>query len=158
MRAVQLLGPPLPEAREVPLPMRGLCLLQVADSCTACGACARICPTGALEIAIDDEAFRLTVSPTACTGCAMCLHVCGPGALTRDASPTYTDIFESPGMHVLREGPVVRCLRCRVPFPAAAGSEYCAVCDFRRENPFGAFETPGRRPGSTTGQVGQESS
>lgn len=142
VRALRLLGPPLAELAAAPLPLRGFAVLGTAGNCTACGACARICPTGAVALGVDDEVYRLTFSSQACIACEMCVHVCGPGALTANTAPTYAAIFDGPGVSTLQEGAVARCQRCRAPFPAATGSRYCAVCEYRRQNPFGTAVPP----------------
>lgn len=143
--ALQKLGAPLTERATAPLPLPGLATVTVAEGCTACGACARVCPTGALSLAIGDEGFSLTFAPQACIGCGMCAHVCAPAVLSVESGPSYADIFESPAVWPLQQGAVAHCRRCRAPYPAATGSDFCPVCDFRRKNPFGSAMPPGLR-------------
>jgi Ni,Fe-hydrogenase III small subunit/Pyruvate/2-oxoacid:ferredoxin oxidoreductase delta subunit len=49
-------------------------------ACTACGDCARACPTGAIALAppAGPGSATLTVSYTACIQCRACVEACGP--------------------------------------------------------------------------------
>lgn len=50
--------------------------------CDACGACARLCPTGAFSITTSVAASTLDMDMARCTGCGLCVDVCAPAALT----------------------------------------------------------------------------
>ena len=39
---------------------------------TACGVCARVCPTGALQMETAESGFQLIFSPQICIGCDIC--------------------------------------------------------------------------------------
>ena len=56
--------------------------ISVSAACTACGVCARICPTRALQFGkyAGETAFQLTFQAAKCVGCDMCVHACGPAA------------------------------------------------------------------------------
>ncbi len=47
-----------PSDADRPMPGSDFVALAVSDACNACTTCARICPTGALEFARNDERFR----------------------------------------------------------------------------------------------------
>lgn len=51
--------------------------------CDACGACARLCPTQAIEFAQTDPAAGgvIAFDMSRCVGCAVCVDVCDPRAL-----------------------------------------------------------------------------
>ncbi|HVP74531.1 MAG TPA: 4Fe-4S binding protein [Gaiellaceae bacterium] len=57
-------------------PAAPLGLVDVASGCTACGACATACPTGALELADREDTIALVHDPSLCTGCGLCARVC----------------------------------------------------------------------------------
>jgi len=50
------------------------------DVCTGCGACAKVCPYGA--ILVDNERKRAQVVEAACAGCGTCSPECAFGAIT----------------------------------------------------------------------------
>jgi ferredoxin len=127
----------------------GTAVVSVSDACSACGACARICPTGALSYEVQTEpspTYRLTFLPWACNGCDACTHACLPGAITLDTAPAFEAVFGLPEPAVLRAGALVRCKRCRTWMAAKPGVLLCPTCDFRRQNPFGARPIPAQKP------------
>ena len=120
-------------------------ILAAAPACTACGACARACPTGALRL--DQDAgghFTLLFIPVACVGCEACLHVCAPAALTLDHTPAFKQVFGNT-VQTLCSGELVRCDRCGASMAARPGETLCTVCEQRRQNPFGQHLPPGLR-------------
>lgn len=65
---------------------------QVGRRCSGCGACASICPFGAISFERDSEGFDVpVVSEEACTGCGLCLRRCHAhtGASCRTGSVAY---------------------------------------------------------------------
>ena len=45
--------------------------------CCGCGACAAVCPRGAIQMVADDEGFLFPeVNEVECVGCLMCERVC----------------------------------------------------------------------------------
>jgi len=128
-----------------PLSGMGYGSLTASEDCTACNACARVCPTAALILGmIEDETYYwLKFSPLACIGCGICARVCEPQALAIDHAPTFDQVFGSKEPIVLREGDLSRCERCNSLFAARSGVRLCPVCEFRRKNPFGSKMPPG---------------
>jgi ferredoxin len=118
--------------------------LSVSDACTACGVCARICPTGALQFGkyAGETAFQLTFQAAKCISCDMCTHVCSPAAMTLDHAPTFARIF-SQEIVIIRSGALIKCKKCGAPTVALPGVELCPPCEFRRLNPFGSMLPPG---------------
>jgi ferredoxin len=132
-----------------PLPAGpGYAAVRASDACSACGACARLCPTGALQLQLNTEAspnYRLTFLPWACIGCDACTHACLPGALALDPAPTLEAVFGPREPVVLQSGELVRCARCKTWMAARPGTTLCPTCDYRRQHPFGARPVPPRR-------------
>lgn len=54
--------------------------------CTACGACANMCPSGAIDIAREGRSFKVTFNMWKCSFCGTCQQVCPEQAvkLTED--------------------------------------------------------------------------
>lgn len=137
---------PVPEAGpdiEIGLADFHFARLTVTEACTACGACARICPTRALELATGESHFELRFSPELCLACQACAHVCAPEAITIDRAPTFNQIFIDVGDGLLSHGALNHCQVCGVPFAGRYEDKFCPICAFRRQNPFGSYIPPG---------------
>ncbi len=131
----------LPYRREHLPAELGFALMEVSGDCTACGVCARVCPTDALRMLKDDEgAFYLTFRAGACVGCDACLTYCEPGVLTSAGAPTLERLLD-PDPVVLASGSLRVCQKCGIEYADPEGSTLCSLCEFRRKNPFGS-----RRP------------
>lgn len=100
-----------------------LAYVRLEAQCTACEACFRACPTGALQIREDAQSWRLSFSPERCVGCGVCLEVCQPGALAQ-ADTVPPDALELL-LHCLAKQ---RCARCDRFFVSASPENTCAVC------------------------------
>lgn len=139
------LGPPDPAQPPPDLSGLGLAAVSVnADRCTASGVCARACPTNALHFVEDKQgAFRLSLAPLNCIGCELCAHVCMPDAIKIDHNPTWTQLFEAELSVTLLTGQLTACERCGSGFLAKDEQRYCAICEFRRKNPFAWTLPPG---------------
>ncbi|MGB3714838.1 MAG: 4Fe-4S binding protein [Candidatus Promineifilaceae bacterium] len=121
----------------------GFALITVSDECTACGTCARACPTGAFEFELSSTSFSLKFIPELCIGCGICDRVCAPKAITIDTAPDFGQVFGRNGDNVLQQGGLIRCERCGTPFASRAAKRLCRVCEFRQKNPFGSMMPPG---------------
>lgn len=136
---------PAPEALPATPAGPGFALVQVSETCSACGACVRACPTGALEFERSEPpSYRLLFHAARCTGCEACQHVCAPAALTFDHQPSYAAVFGPAAPAVLSVGRLVRCTSCNTWMAAASGQKYCPTCTIRRAHPFGPRPMPGR--------------
>ena len=76
----QALGTPVLDRHREPRTIRGkgapLGALRAAErGCTACGVCARTCPTRALSLSTG-LSTQLVLDPAACTGCGVCVGSC----------------------------------------------------------------------------------
>ena len=116
--------------------------ITVNDRCTACGVCARSCPTGALKLITgDDSTYQLSFTSAACIACEACVQLCEPAAIERTAA-TLGEVLSSEAVE-LRSGMLRSCTKCGVKFAAEPDHELCPVCEFRRKNPFGSRLPPG---------------
>jgi ferredoxin len=97
----------------------------MAEGCTACEACFRACPTGALQVRESDADWALAFRIDACVGCGTCLEVCRPRALRAQAS---FDISPGAGEAMLRSLSRQRCSRCDRFFTSPTPRSECAVC------------------------------
>ncbi|MHC5078260.1 MAG: NADH-quinone oxidoreductase subunit I [Planctomycetota bacterium] len=55
--------------------------LEASEACSLCGLCARICPTGALQLAGADGQVRLLFAGVKCMNCRSCIARCPEDAL-----------------------------------------------------------------------------
>jgi Fe-S-cluster-containing dehydrogenase component len=108
----------------------GFASLFVSKACTACAACARACPTGALKIIknADETAFNLTFSVRNCIGCDICTHVCNWAAINVNHAPTYAQVFSQPTL-VLQAGGLVKCEQCGILMAAQPELHLCQLCE-----------------------------
>lgn len=142
LRAIKQLPPRQEPGDNTALAGLSFALVTVSDTCTACNACARACPTGALHMAMADAHFQLNFSPQICTACGLCAHVCVPQALHLTPDPTFEQVFGAAAEQTVQQGSLATCGNCRTPFAAATGTQLCPVCEFRRQNPFGSILPP----------------
>ncbi len=126
----------------------GFAMVSVSDACSACGACARACPTEAIKFETDEEQTKFSLKFTArlCVGCDLCTRVCVPLAVSVDHDPAFANAFD-PEQVLLLEGELIRCKRCGVPTPKRGDSDLCDLCEMRQKNPFGVILPPGFKMG-----------
>ena len=55
--------------------------LSIAQNCSACGLCAKMCPAKALTAEEKDTLLELRHSPLLCTGCGLCVKHCPEGSI-----------------------------------------------------------------------------
>jgi ferredoxin len=85
-------------------------------SCTTCGLCASVCPTGALDMVRGDGAAscRLLFRHGRCIACGNCVEVCPEKCLSLERTLVADRLVGPAG--VLFEDEIVRCSRCGTPF------------------------------------------
>jgi ferredoxin len=124
----------------------GFAVLTVSEECTACGVCARVCPTGALQFTSQEDLhFQLGFDPKICIGCGACMVVCKPQAIDMQATPTFEQVFGSQEPVTLTSGDLAHCEHCKTTFTTRSGSRLCPLCEFRQKNPFGSLLPPGSK-------------
>ena len=88
------------------------------SGCNACGFCARLCPQGALQAAIEGADLVLNFTPQLCTACGLCIARCPKNALRLAASPAAKRW----------RLPLPRCASCGKPFQPIGASAICRDC------------------------------
>jgi ferredoxin len=114
--------------------------LEIGEQCAACCACARICPTGALELetSLEEETFQVRFNPAACVGCEACVHSCPEEAVRVNRAPSAADVYGTDQTVILLSGRLQRCEKCRTRFAGSEADSLCPICAARRKNPFGS--------------------
>jgi ferredoxin len=93
--------------------------------CTACGLCAKFCPTAALKFLSDDAAFALTFQPSLCLGpaCNICIPACPEQAGSTQPAPEALNLFKR---QPLLAGELTACQTCKQPI--AHGPDLPQTC------------------------------
>ncbi len=133
---------PLTDHNDAVLDALGFALVSINADCTACGVCARACPTGALQLTKEDGSFQLNFTPQACIGCDICSHVCVPQAITIEHAATYNQIFNTDSDQIVQQGSLTQCAKCNTYFADKGTTQLCPPCEFRRQNRFGSTLPP----------------
>lgn len=143
LAAVSHLPEPSPDIN-LPLDGFGFAAIAVSEMCTACGACARICPTDALQFHKNEEetAYTLSFDGRACVGCDICARVCMPLSIQVHHSPTFKEVFGAQKI-TLREGELSKCQQCGALMAKHPESKLCSLCQYRRKYKFGSVLPPG---------------
>ncbi len=117
-----------------------------APGCTACGVCVQACPTQALALQHNGGGAvaisTLLQSPAACDGCRRCVELCPAGVLRVAGQWHWSDLLTDSARGVATVS-TATCTRCGTKFPTTSGERWCAVCSYRRKNPFGSTLPPG---------------
>jgi len=98
----------------------------VAQGCTNCEACVRVCPTGAMQLLEDNNAWRLVLLTERCVACDACVEVCQPKVLRqRDADSV---VVSKQKGRLLRTVPRKRCTSCDRLFATEGDATVCQTC------------------------------
>ncbi len=128
-----------PQKIDNPLPADSFLQLTADDTCTACGLCARICPTQALQFFEGEDRFALTFTAANCVNCGLCTRLCDAGALHAAGVPSRADVIEGKRITLL-SGTLKRCKKCHALYKGTG--DFCPPCDFRKKHPFGYVANP----------------
>ncbi len=99
----------------------------IRPGCTACEACARACPTGAMQIKESTTAWQLGFEFTRCVGCGVCVEVCQPHVLYFKGE--MENLAKSPEPVTLHALGKQRCARCDRFFISSVPEEICPICE-----------------------------
>ena len=95
--------------------------------CSACGLCARFCPTGALQFTVAAAHFRLSFQPTLCLDCPICTVAC-PEKAIRLGDTVSTDALLTNEWLPLLAGSLTPCRQCGVPTADQTNEQRPALC------------------------------
>jgi Fe-S-cluster-containing hydrogenase component 2 len=128
-------------AAEIDLRELSFATLTISESCTACSACGRACPTGALRFERNDGEMTFSISFSAqhCIACDLCDHVCLPDAITINHAPTFEEVFGAKEPVPVESGELLRCERCKTLVAKREDTKLCPLCEYRRSHPFGSM-------------------
>jgi len=93
-----------------PLSIRSFVPIVDNDKCTLCGACARSCPYGALEMESEPRQPRLLLRMNACQGCFNCTYACPEGAILG-----FEPLIAYNGYRTLAYDELAKCVVCGAP-------------------------------------------
>lgn len=86
------------------------------ETCTTCGTCAGVCPTGALALEEEGEEVALTYDPTRCVACRRCALACPEAADDTLHVESVTDIASlAGGRATLKRETLALCRSCGRP-------------------------------------------
>ena len=123
-------------APDTPLPplVRHASFTVDSQLCTACGSCARVCPTGAMFTAHNGAQFTLNHVLGLCVDCGLCHTVCHDGALQHRHTTMLVAHWLSREPQLLFKHAVRHCRRCRALFrPMRQEAGLCRFCEARYE-------------------------
>lgn len=97
------------------------------DGCSACGLCARFCPTGALAFVQDGDQFSLAFQPRLCLGqaCDICRLACPEEAVSTFPASSAADLLKKRSQFLLK-GDLTTCQKCGQPI--AIRPEHPTLC------------------------------
>ena len=122
-------------------------------SCDGCGACGRVCATGAITVLHDGPVRVVEHVAAHCDGCGACAAVCGPGALQVGVAREPYDL-DPYAVAILGRAEPARCGLCHGPLPAGRSDGLCPACSRRAAmgapvHWFGSVRPPPARASAT---------
>ncbi len=123
---------------EQPLPSELFYRLEISDACRNHLLCAKICPTGALDIYEEENSSGLIFDGISCIGCGHCVTVCPSKAI--QLLPNGNNLLPVDPVQLTRFGEQ-DCPECGRSYPASTGEEVCPQCVKRRQLAKSAFRT-----------------
>lgn len=147
----ETIAPLLGEEARVPMPRRAIAPLYRryamlegespypaldCERCTFCGACTKLCPTGALALVELDGFEALMIEPNRCVACDLCIDVCRLRGL-RWQGRYGNDVFANDRRLLLSHAKERQCAHCGRSFWRAEAREeaLCEVCLATKKDP-----------------------
>jgi ferredoxin len=128
-RILTRLGQPLPERLETAgLPFGAV---SIRGDCTACGLCARLCPSGALSFVDDEEFFVINFNAVDCLDCTICSLICPADAVVFEPELDPRQLAANVPQ-ILRAGKLAPCQKCGTPCATEHDEPLCYVCHQRQ--------------------------
>lgn len=126
----------------VPTPGLPIADVIITEACTACGLCAKFCPTQALSFVSDDEYYVLNFSAALCLGndCRLCIIGC-PADAVRFGQQVIVDELLSTQLRPVKAGRLAPCDQCgaltdaRTEVDDTVEAPLCHVCRTRPSHP-----------------------
>lgn len=107
-------------------------LRTLAESCSACLACGRRCPTGALRAHEEPEGVAISFAAALCTDCRLCERICPEQAVVSRPARTAAEVSAPRTRLLFRQAR--RCGCCGQPFqPAEEAETTCPTCRNEQE-------------------------
>ncbi len=128
-------------------------------TCTACGSCRVLCPTGAISTKSENDCQVLYFNTSLCTNCSLCREACPKHAIDFEVNFPLPDIFEDEAK-VVAKVKSIPCVVCGEMITAKKGN-LCFTRQKRQVRPTYASpgysrETPETRNGLRTPNVRNE--
>jgi len=99
-------------------------------SCSACGTCLALCPTGSISNKSEDAYQLFYLNSSLCTNCSICKEACPKNAIDFEAEFSLTDILEDEAKVVARVK-LTSCVICGEIMTAEKGN-LCFTCQKRQ--------------------------
>jgi len=101
--------------------------LAVNSRCTACGACAAVCPAGALNWRKNSETVSLLWRADLCVNCGVCAGICRTGAVERQETIMLNNVLSSDDVELFAASRQ-QCRICRLDFVGQGTDGICPLC------------------------------
>jgi ferredoxin len=127
-RLLPILASFTPPPAQIPLQGLGVTNVEVDEQlCSACGLCARSCPTAALRFLTDEEVFGLSFTASSCVDCGICAMICPETAVSfTNTMPLEELVSNAPQRLAL--GRLQTCSTCPALIAENGRYDQCFVC------------------------------
>jgi ferredoxin len=106
--------------------------MEMAESCSGCGVCASLCPTGAMREIPTETRVQLEWTPARCSGCRLCEEACPEGAIRLSPGLPVRDLLEETRI-ILKTFHQHHCPECRQEYRSGSSDTPCPYCLKQKE-------------------------